>query len=150
MRLIILSSAVAIALSGCGSPAPASKASPSEIFALRTECGKMGEAWLMRHPLKTFAVSYEDEKAKIFYNSESNRCWLISTRTNRKSSMYTGRSLFRWPEWASRYIEKEVKEESSVLYDVQTGADVMTCWRLDYRSLAGDCDYIKKVEASDL
>jgi len=64
--------------------------------------------------------------------------------------MYAGESPRRWPSWAAHAITKEVTERKRTLYDIQTGADIMTCRTLDGDGFDSDCAYIKKVEASDL
>lgn len=127
----------------------ASKPDPTAVFSLRTECGKMGEAWLMRHPIRT--PSYpESEEAKILYNSAVNRCWLIVTHLNYHYSLAVGMSPRVWPEWAVHQIRKDVTEENQTLYDIQTGARIMMCRLLDYVGYGDDCRYIQKTEASDL
>ena len=139
-----------MALSGCGASAPAPKASPSEIFGLRTECGKMGEAWLARHPVRKFSDYSKNEEAKIFYNSEINRCWIVVTYRNWQYHIVAGQSPRSWPAWAAHKIWKEVTEESQTLYDVQTGADVKSCRLVDYSTYDDDCRYIRKAAESDL
>jgi len=135
---------------GCSQNSPIAPADPRSVFALRTECGKMGEAWLMRHPLEVANnVSYS--AANIFYSSSANRCWIVVSYSNWHYSKYIGRGPRLWPVWANHDIRKDVTEEKQYLYDIQTGAKIMMCRTLDYSfGYDDDCRYIKKVEVSDL
>ncbi len=145
----IYSLSIVVVLAGCSNPQSATKPTHAEIFALRTECGKMGESWLMKHPMKE-NIKNGPSDAKIFYSSSSNRCWIITTYWNFSYSMYVGQSPRLWPSWSAHDVRKEVTERKRTLYDIQTGADVMTCRTLDGSGYDNDCHYIKNVEASDL
>ena len=138
---------ITAALAGCNAPAPVQRPGAAEIFALRTECGKLGEAWLMRHPTARAA----DNTAKIYYASEPNRCWIITENTER--TVIQPRSGSRsWPEWAADRRHTRY-DTTNVLYDAQTGADTMTCRIMDFEpngSYREWCKYLKVVEGSDL
>jgi hypothetical protein len=151
MNAKVVLAIAAVALSGCGAPAP--KSSAAETFALRTECGKMGEAWLIKHPLRRFGTVTETEDAKVFYTSSANRCWIIVAYKNWSYSVEAGRGPRSWPSWAAHKIWKEVTEVTETLYDAQTGADIMSCRRIDYEAppyKEADCRYIRSAAASDL
>jgi len=108
----------------------------------------MGEAWLMKHPLDKDVRSGSNE-AKVLYSSSTNRCWIITTYWNWRYPMYV-ESPRRWPEWYANAIRKFATKRDRTLYDVQTGASVMTCRTLGSDGYDDDCRYIRKVEASDL
>lgn len=140
-----------LACAGCSDDShTASKPDPTAVFSLRTECGKMGEAWLMRHPLET-GPTISHGAANVFYSSSANRCWIVVAYTNWHYSRYLSHSPRLWPHWASHDIWENVTEQKQYLYDAQTGARVMMCRVLDYKDgYDDDCRYIRKVDASDL
>ena len=52
----------------------------SEIFALRTECGKLGEAWEKKHPFyRTEALG--SQLPKPFTTVKINRCVVVHSST---------------------------------------------------------------------
>ena len=120
----------AVALAGCNASDPQPTA--SEIFALRAECGKMGEAWIKQHPLPEKGEDSLNSTG-TFYSSKENRCWVIVSN----SSGFGAGKIFKQHE---------------TLYDAQTGAEVMTCYRENYEptaSFESRCRYILKVTYDD-
>jgi hypothetical protein len=133
MRIALIVGAVALASGAAADPKKPQQPSPPltpEIVAQRTECGKLGAAWLKQHPLVE-KNSYRTSSFRAFYGSKTNQCWLI------KVELWGG-------SWRERH-----------LIDAQTGAETMTCIDRPAASKndAGpkrDCDYIEKVEDATL
>src|SRR5271165_4098539 len=126
MRTAFIVAAVALATGAAADP----QLTP-DVVAQRTECGKLGAAWVQQHPLPE-SNRNEAFAASIFYGSKTNQCWIIKVRT--------------WGD--GDYRDRH-------LIDAQTGIETMTCYDDPGKKPTNakpkrDCDYIEKVEDATL
>ena len=70
MRTALIVGIVALASGATADPQPTA----SEVFALRTECGKLGEAWVKKHPPEPWTEKVRQYTYKTIYDAKSNRC----------------------------------------------------------------------------
>ena len=124
MRTAFIVGAVALASSAAADPQP--KAS-----ALRTECGKLGAAWIKQHPLPE-SEGMNVDADRIFYGSKTKQCWLIKSD-----------------------VESEGNVRVRHLIDAQTGIETMTCFDDSRHPQTShepkrDCNYIDNVENANL
>jgi len=113
-------------------PQPITPEAP-EALAQGTECGKLGAAWVKKHPLPKSGDN-DSHAVRIFYGSKTNQCWLIKSDTR-----------------------DEGLKRARHLIDAQTGIETMACFDSpeNFSSIAShnpklDCDYIEKVENGNL
>jgi hypothetical protein len=123
MRTALIVAALALATSAAADP----QLTP-EVVAGRTECAKLGAAWIKQHPLR--ASGEYMFSARFFYGSTTNQCWIV------KSENYGS-------------------HRDRHLIDAQTGAETMNCRdhpfdSNDHGNPKRDCDYIEKVEDATL
>ena len=104
-----------------------------EALAQRTECVKLGAAWVKQHPLPKSGDN-DSYAVRIFHGSKTNQCWLIKSDTH-----------------------NEGLKRARHLIDAQTGIETMACFDSpeNYSSVSShnpklDCDYIEKVENGNL
>ena len=124
MRIALIVGAVALVNGAAADPQP--KAS-----ALRTECGKLGAAWIKQHPLPE-SEGMNVDADRIFYGSKTKQCWLIKSD-----------------------VESEGDVRVRHLIDVQTGIETMTCFDDSRHPQTShepkrDCNYIDNVENANL
>ena len=123
--LIIL----ATALASCSDP------NPAEIFRLRSECTKIGEAWKAKthHAHEQGPSSDEWRDVDIYFDVKEARCWGLTVHVTDTSP---GNKMKR--EW--------------MLYDAQTGAYRARCTDVDLTIGPGEdrtqCDYIWRIKRS--
>jgi hypothetical protein len=127
VRTAFIVGAVALASSAAADPQP--KAS-----ALRTECGKLGAAWIKQHPLPE-SEGMNVDADRIFYGSKTKQCWLIRSDVELEG------------------LEGDVRVRH--LIDAQTGIETMTCFDDSRHPQTShepkrDCNYIDNVENANL
>jgi hypothetical protein len=121
-RIALIVGAVALAGGAAADPQPTAS-------ALRTECGKMGAAWIKQHPSPE-SEGMNASAARIFYGSKTKQCWLIKVE-----------------------LEGDVRVRH--LIDAQTGIETMTCFDDSRHPETShqpkrDCNYIDNVENVNL